>query len=291
MLLSSLAHGVPAPGLRRSAWLVLVVALAGGTDLRADPLRRLKADDYRNAVNARNRADEQRARIEQQITSDRNKAGPEKADPKMARETAGDVIRAYQAVIERYPHTDVAADCATALIGVYQFVGDFDEATKLAEQTANEFAGTRLGGRTAFNAGLVHASARSDPAEAIKWFSRVPKPIKRLGGLDYDEDDKYYYAAQQQLIKCEVQLREDEAAKARAARLKESMPQYTDQIDRELVVEVASRDGISPESVQWDKGSSLGRRAAVTVAAVVGLAFLARLYFRRHRTHPEEVTP
>src|SRR5262245_3383327 len=110
MFRSFLTRMVSAPTWSRSAWVVLALALADGGDLRADPLRRLEGKAYRDAVDARNRADQLRASVEQQIAADRKNAGdPKKADPKKAREAAADVIRAYQDVIARYPHTEVAA--------------------------------------------------------------------------------------------------------------------------------------------------------------------------------------
>jgi hypothetical protein len=207
-------------------------------------IRRLWGKEYSEAVSDREQADRLRAGLEKRLleASQKNKPDQNQIDV----ETVG-VVRAYQKIMRRYPHTEIAAASALSLSGFYQFLGQFDKAAANAEQATKEFAGTREGAKAAFNTGLIHASARHDPAEAIKWFARVSKPAK-AAGASYDEEAKLYLSAQQQLLKCELLLGNDAKAKARADKLKQVFPQFAGELDRSYQFEVDSRNSLGESS-------------------------------------------
>ena len=113
----------------------------------------------------------------------------------------------------------------------------------MSAETATEFADTPEGIKAVFNTGLIHLQARHDPAEASKWFARVTKPAKPAGAL-YDETDKFYLSAQEQLIKCELMLGLDGQAEERAKKLKQVFPQYAGEVARSYQTELAERDSM-----------------------------------------------
>jgi tetratricopeptide (TPR) repeat protein len=217
---------------------------------RPVPTKKLWGTQYSEASSAGSRADLLRAELEKRMSAARSEQGGKKAPSPSAGQfdaEAAEVARAYQEVIDRYPHTEIAADCALRLSGLYQFLGKFDEAAELSAKTASEFAGTPEGLRAIFNTGLIHAQARHDPAEAAKWFARIPRPTKPAGA-PYDFDDKLYLSAQEQLTKCELRLGDDRQAKQRMDELKQVFPEYGDDLDRFHQFEVVSRDSTA---TQW----------------------------------------
>jgi len=220
------------------------IAGEGGPPVRTMPTKALWGAQLSEARAARSRADLMRADLEKRMPAATGaataKQGASPAPGKFDAEAAA-VVRAYQEVIERYPHTEIAAECALRLSGFYQYQGRYDEAAELSAKTASEFAGTPGGLKAVFNTGLIHAQARGDYAEASKWFLRIPKPDKPPGAA-YDQEDKLYLAAQQQLAKCELRLGQDGQAEKRSGELKQAFPQFGDQLDKSFRFEVASRD-------------------------------------------------
>jgi hypothetical protein len=261
--------------MKHRAFLVIAVLLVNNPSTaeedrsagRPVPTRKLWGKEYADAVAARNRADGMRAALEGRISAARRewrkagKRGPLPTSDAFEAQAA-EVARAYQDVIDRYPHTEIAAYCALRLSGHYKFQQQHDKARELTEQTAIDFAGTSQGNKAVFSAGLFHLQTRHDPAEAIKWFCRIPKPAKPAGG-PYDEDDKLYLSAQEHLVKCELALRQDAQAKQRIDDLKQAYPQYAGELSRSYQFEVDSRDS---------RPSPLERRN-ITVYAVVIAVF------------------
>jgi len=240
--------GVFLPRLLLAAAVLLVTqpstAEEDKSSSRFVPTKKLWGARYSEAVSARMRADRMRAELEQRMPPARTEpAGKEgtPAAPGAFDAQAAEVARAYKEVIDRYPHTEIAAYCALRLSGFYQYQGKFDEALELSAKTAGEFAGTLEGFEAAFNTGLIYAQARHEPAEASKWFARIPKPNKPAD-VPYDEADKLYLSAQQQLTKCELALGRDGQAEARASDLTQTFPQHGQELDRSFRFEVASRD-------------------------------------------------
>ncbi|MHC4398963.1 MAG: M56 family metallopeptidase [Planctomycetota bacterium] len=219
--------------------------------------RKLWGKEYSEAVSARNRVDRMRADLEKRMSAARRewrKAGNRSPLPTSDRfeAQAAEVVRAYQEVINRYPHTEIAAGCALRLAGSYQYQGKFDEAAQVSAKAATEFAGTPEGVKAVFSTGLIHLQARHDPAEASKWFARVTRPAKPAGA-PYDEADKFYLSAQEQLIKCELMLGLDSQAEERMKKLKQVFPQYAGEVDRFYQAQLASRASSvrrSPESTK-----------------------------------------
>jgi hypothetical protein len=199
-----------------AAAVLFVVLVADGVGAEEIPLRELRGRDYTAASETRGRADLMRADLERRLF------GPPKQRLPISQEEIDMAVtkieQAYQEVMERYPHTEIAAYCAMRLSGFYGSQGEIDKAEKLREQTIKRFSGTSVGNKAVFEMGLSHLQRKHDPAEAIKWFSRIPT------------DDKLYLSAQQQLIKCELQLRQDDKAQDRAAKLKSSYPQYAQEV-------------------------------------------------------------
>jgi len=215
-------------------WLVLLVADGLGTE--AVPLKKLRNKDESAAREARDSADRMRGDLEGRIS------GPPGIRQQMSQEEieaeSAKIEQAYQDVIERYPHTEIAAYCAGRLSGFYVFRGKVDKAVELMEKTAKEYAGTSAGNKAVFEMGLIHAQTKHDPAEAIKWFSRISKPDSD----EYGMNDKLYLSAQQQIAKCELKLRQDSEAQDRTAKLKETYPQYAQELERSYQFEVDSRN-------------------------------------------------
>ena len=176
---------------------------------------------------------------------------------------ADKVVKAYQEVLGRFPHTEIAADCASRLSGFYQFQGEFDKAVELMKNTAEEFAGTKEGIRAIFEMAFFYLQARHDPAEATKWFSRIPKPTKPAGS-PYDRDDVLYLSAQEGFAKCELALRQDLQARQRIDDLKQAYPQFKDEIERSYQFEVESCNGLRASAVRSDL------HAAASVVIVLG---------------------
>jgi hypothetical protein len=122
-----------------------------------------------------------RAALEERITAYRIEMTDKKrwADARGVGPHAAEVpnvIAAYQDVIDRYPKTEIAAYCTMRLAGLLQQVGRFDNAGALLSRSYSEYADTVEGPKLAMEAGLIHAQARNDPAEAVNWYKLVPKP-------------------------------------------------------------------------------------------------------------------
>jgi tetratricopeptide (TPR) repeat protein len=211
---------------------------------RPVPTNRLWGRQYAEASAATSRADLVRAELEKRMPAGKGpparKQGPSPTPGEFDAEVAA-VERAYQEVIDRYPHTEFAMDCAMGLCGLYQYQGKYDEAAELSAKTADEFAGTWEGRRAALNTGWIYANALGDYAQARTWFLRIPKPEKPPGA-PYDREENLYLAAQEQLMACEVRLGRDSQAEKRSRELREAFPQYSDQLERSFRFEVASRD-------------------------------------------------
>ena len=213
-----------------------VLLLAGDLGAQETPLRTLRGNNYAAAREARDSADLMRADLEKRLS------GPPASRPKISQEgidaEADKIEQTYQEVIDRYPRTEIAADCATSLCSFYLFRGKMDKAAELTERIAKEFADTKYGGEALLEMGLVYLQVKRDPAEAIKWFSRISNPA----GAEYGTGGKFYLAAQQQLVKCELQLHQDAEAQDRVTKLKEAYPQFADELERSYKFEIKSRN-------------------------------------------------
>jgi tetratricopeptide (TPR) repeat protein len=212
-------------------------------ETQAVPIKKLRGKKYSEAMNAQNMADLKRAEFEKRYSPVFDDQGNMKELPnqKQMDVEAAKVAQAYQEVLDRYPHTEVAAYCAARLSGLYLFQGKLEKAVELMEQTAREFAGTTEEDKAVFVVGLIHEQARHDPAEAIKWFSRISKPEQHAGS-SYGEEGKLYLSAQEQLAKCELALKQDAHAQKRTSALKEDFPQFKDELSGEYQFEVDSRN-------------------------------------------------
>lgn len=196
---------------------------------------------------------------------------------------AADVVKAYQDVIDRYPHTEIAAYCAMRLSGFYCFQGKHDKAVEIMSRLAEEFAGTPEEARAVFETGMIHAQSRHDPAEAIKWLSRVPKPDKHAGA-PLGEDGILYLSAQEQLAKCELKLRRDGEAKSRIEKFKQTYPQYAKEVEGFYESEVRSRSDARPVSQQNHASVSvrdLRRAYTLPILAVALVVLIAVFVFRQ----------
>ena len=222
---------------------------AEADDSSPQPLgvRTLRGTEYSEAVAARNRADRMRAGLEAEMSAARlawrktGKPGPSPIPAKFETRAAA-VARAYEEVIERFPRTEIAAYCVLRLAGHYQYQGNFDQAARLAAKTACESAGTQAGVQAVLETGLLHLQARHDPAEAAKWFARVPKPEKPAGA-EYGTADKLYISARQQLIKCHLRLGQDRQAEDRVKKLVQAYPMYASDLERSYKFEIEASAG------------------------------------------------
>jgi tetratricopeptide (TPR) repeat protein len=276
--------------LKSGLFLVAAVLLMGGNSAKADDgaskdrragrTRKLWGDEYSAACSARGRADLMRKALEKRMSA----SGSNQASKSETFATdADDVVQAYQDAIDRFPHTEIAAYCAIRLGGFYQQLGRFDEAAELLEKTAGEFAGTPEGIRVAFNLGLIHAQARNDQVEAIKWFARVPRP-ENLSGVKDDEAAKLYLSAQEQLIKCELKLGLNAQAQERVNEAKKGMPQFHDELDRFHRFETAPSTTKSSDLTVETKASNFLMLLIVNLAVVLGLVSLVVLRrFKRRK--------
>jgi hypothetical protein len=245
------------------------------------PAKKLWGKKRSEAVAARNRADLMRADYEKGVSATRKTTGQGGApgqrpiDPEAAK-----VVRAYQEVIDQYPHTEIAAYCAFRLSGLYQFLRHFDKAAELTERVANEFAGTLEGKRAALEMGLIQADGLHDPAEAAKWFSRIPKPATPTGA----DDDTLFLSAQEGLVKCELALGKGAQAKERVDSLRQEFPKYADEISRFYQFEVDSRKGADARLPDPKTSPTSLRRninAYACTGAVSALMVLTALFIHR----------
>jgi len=267
-----------------SAVLLLVVLVTDSLGAEGVPLRTLRGENYDAARDARDQADLMRADMEGRLS------GPPAERPQISQEEieaeTAKIEQAYQEVIDRYPHTEIAAYCALRLSGFYVFQGNVDKAVELVEQTAKEFSGTSVGNRAIFSAGMMHLQARHDPAEAIKWLSRVPKPEKHEG-TPYGEDDKLYLSAQESLAKCELLLQQDGKAQDRITKLKNAYPQYAQELDRSYQFEVNSRNRSGDASLlpsnQKSGQSNIYRLIAMVSSTAILLAMFIFRYMRKRK--------
>jgi tetratricopeptide (TPR) repeat protein len=261
-------------------------------------LRHLAPRDQSDASAARRRADLMRAALEERITAFRI----EMADKKRFAEARGagphaaevpEVIAAYQDVIDRFPRTEIAAYCVMRLAGLLQQVGRFDDAAALLAKSYADYAGTTEGPKLAMEAGLVQAQARNDLGEAMNSFALVPKPTNRSNARD-DESAILYLSAQEQLLKCELQLRRDEQAKQRFEAFIREFPQFAEEISRFYRFQLDSRDGggppqqpkkgPSPRASQLEPTTGASLRAYILAGNIVVLiGFLLVMVFRRIR--------
>ena len=230
------------------------------------PCRIAEADDvalspseYSEAVAGRDRADRMRAELETEMSAERltwlhsGNAGkwpvPEKFKPR-----AADVALAYQEVIDRFPGTKIAGYCVARLAGHYQFQGDFDQAVRVAAQKACQLAGTPQGPQAVLDTGLIYLQGRHDPAVAAKWFSRVVMPEK-AAGEGYGVSDRVYISAQQQLIKCHLQLDQKRKAEERIKQLKRIYPSYARELEDSYQFQLQAASGRTVRPVPEPRGT------------------------------------
>jgi hypothetical protein len=196
------------------------------------PIRALTSEQLAEARKGRDRADLMRADLEKRMSVARREAREETGERQPHLEQfdgeADLVANAYEEVMTRYPHTEVAAYCMLRLAGHYMYQYDLDAAEQLMKKTAREFRGTPEETDAIFSLGLFYLQSRHEPAKAMKWFVRIPKP----GDGPYDEASVRYLSAQQSMTKCELFLGRDAEAKKRTDDLKQVFPQYADEIER-----------------------------------------------------------
>ncbi|MCP4535914.1 MAG: hypothetical protein GY832_02110, partial [Chloroflexi bacterium] len=266
-----------------------VVCAENGFGVESIPIKKLWGKNRSAAISARDRADLMRAKLEEQLSgppqerAERLELSQGQVDAEVA-----EVVQAYQEVIDHYPHTEIAAYCAVRLSGFFVFMGKADEAAGLMQQTVREFAGTSEETRIIFELGLIHAQSRHDPAEAIEWLSRIPKPEETANG-QYGEDHKLYLSAQEQLVKCELALEQDAGAKQRVDHLRKVFPQYAEDVERFHQFEVDSRNTprkVSPnrQTGNRNRGRTVMFVVAAHLLAVSGFLVVIRQIKKRRRT-------
>jgi len=254
--------------------VLLLVVLSDSLVGREVPLRTLRGNDYDTARELRDTADRMRGELEGRLS------GPPRTRPQISQEEidaeSAKIEQAYREVIERYPRTEIAAYCALRLSS---YCASVDEAVEILERTAKEFAGTSEENKIIFELGLLHLQIKHEPAEAIKWFSRISKP----DGDGYGMGDVLYLSAQQQLAKCELQLRQDADAQDRVTKLKESYSQYAQELERSYQFEVESRNNSSDEPMiplqPKPRQSRMYRVVAGVVGAILIVIGISRLIF------------
>ena len=189
-------------------------------------LRRLRGLDRRAAREARDRADGLRAAY--QMTYGGRHPKVEGKAAAFAKAKA-----AYEAVMEKYPQTKIAAYCQLRLIGLYQFARDYDAAKAQANDMAKRYAGTEHEAEAYFTMGLMYLQALHDPAGALPWLEKVPVPAEPGEG-------SLHYSAALQTIKCEVRLGQPAEAARRCKELTEIYPQFSNQIASHFRFELRS---------------------------------------------------
>ncbi len=245
--------------------LVGDVVLAEPEAVPPRPLQKLNYQDRLAAGKARDNADLMRADMERRMQAlgllragamQRHKAEGKPPSPEVVEieSKATDVAKAYQEVIDTYPQTEIAAYCAMRLSGLHGVLGDHDKAIELLKQTAEEFAGTEQADKLAFEIGLMYAQAKHDHEKASVWFARVPMPTN----AGNPREIKYYLSAQQQLVKCELNLNLDQQANERVDAFKTAFPKLAAEMDRFHTFEVQARNsqpatGAAKQPVQGHK--------------------------------------
>lgn len=205
------------------------------------PARTLTGRDLQSARARRDEADKLWGEIQKDLVQLRlHKAGdlalersdgkPVRPEVRVQRQRIEQVHALFQSVIDEFPRSDIASYCASRVSGIYQRLGESDEAARFLEEMAAQFAGTSEGDHLNFDVGLIHAQARQDFARARAVFARIPQPTP--GDPDFDRRAKLYLAAQEQSAKCELKLGEIQQADERIRKAKSALPQFEAELDQ-----------------------------------------------------------
>ena len=220
------------------AVLVLVSPLIAEepTSQHAIRIRELRGRELQEARAASDAADQMRAAFESAYPWKPSDARSENASPASAaaQEEFAGVEAAYKEVMDKYAHTEIAAYCGLRLSGLYKYRRDTTRAVDQAKDTASQFAGTSYETNALFTVGLIYLQSLHDPRQAAEWFKKIPKPSAAdiVGRDQYDEAEKLYLSAQQQIAKCELAMGRRAYADRRYERLASRYPQFRTAIEQ-----------------------------------------------------------
>ncbi len=207
---------------------------------RPTELRQLEDKEYADAQQAADAADRLRATFEARYSW--HPSSPAKPSSEEVRQDAERVIAAYTLVANSYPHTEIAARSGIRLSGFYQYLGQTARALDKAKEIATDYQGTEYAPRAILAVGLLYSQAAHNPTAAKEWLSKIPRPNTDsvVAEPAYDEQEKLYLAAQQQIAHCDLVMGRRDAARERFDRLAERYPMYRDAIQREYEVQAAT---------------------------------------------------
>jgi len=247
----------------------------------APPLKSLDQADQREAAAAAFlHADRMRVALQKRILDARHGKKPPFTATERAPEAAK-VVEAYEEVIRRYPRTSVAAYSAIILSHFYDSQGDFQKAVDLAAATAKEYAGTPSGLKALYALGTIHARHDVHRAEAIQWFSQIPKPPKPAGAT-LGADETLYLLAQAQCARCEAAHGRRSEAEQRISQLKQAYPQCVKKIDQQYGLASHSRSVSFGQQISPAAGAAW-RYVLLGLAVVLCGVFCYKRYSVRAR--------
>jgi len=159
---------------------------------------------------------------------------------------AGDferVVSAFEDIVKKYEGTEIAAYAQLRLCEPYKYRGDARRAINQAKLTAKTFAGTRYEAKAYMTTGNIYLQHLHDPAKAVAWFERIPKPATDSNDgvvrpSEYNEAHVLYLSAQQQMAKCEIKLGKATDAIERYEQLSGHYPQFKAHLDDALRTEL-----------------------------------------------------
>lgn len=199
------------------------------------PTRELWGDALHDAREMRDQADLLRSQFEKKYrwklapSSSQHQYSP---DSEEARSDYNQVVRAYRATEEKYPHTKTAAQSQLRLSGLQQYRRDWAAAATTSEEVGEAYAGTLISYEAYIARGLIDLQGRHDPQGALEWFKKVPptpeQSIEGNNGSEVGAHATLYAFAQQLLAKAEHLSGQGVRAEARLLRLGESYPRLAE---------------------------------------------------------------
>ena len=234
-------------------------------------LRELQGEEYGDAQKASGAADLLRAAFQARYSW--HPSSEMKPTSEDGKHDAEQVIAAYTRVIDSYPNTEIAAYSGIRLAGFYQYLGQTAKAIEKAKEVASAYGNTQYAPNANFTVGLLYLQAAHDPAAAMEWFQKIPRPSTDTVVTEqtYNEHEKLYLAAQQSVAKCALAVGRHDVAQERYARLTERYPMYRDSIrkDQENAQGGTSVRPVSPPADKMiEQGTADVQETAVPSSAV-----------------------
>lgn len=144
-------------------------------------------------------------------------------------------VAGLEAIIGKYPGTDIAARAQQTLAGCYGHRGDTGKELELLKDSARRYSGTKYEGGAYQSIGLHYLQGEQDAEAALPWFEKVPLPggaAEHSVGPEgrMSESHGVYIPSQELAAKCEIELGRVEDARKRCEALAARYPMYRSSI-------------------------------------------------------------